>query len=55
MLTRLKARAERDGKTVFISLDDVLSVDGIPVFSVRGGLIHTDSAVGGDTITNTNG
>lgn len=54
MLTRLKARAERDGKTAFISLDDVLSVDGVPVFSVRSGFIHTDIAVG-DTITNTNG
>ena len=54
MLTRLKARAERDGKTVFISQDDVLSVDGIPVFSVRSGFIHIDIAVG-DTITNTNG
>jgi hypothetical protein len=54
MLMRLRARAESDGKTVFISPDDVLSVDGIPVFIVKSGFIHTDSAVG-DTSTNTYG
>jgi hypothetical protein len=54
MLTRLKARAERDGKTAFISPDGVLSVDGIPVLSVTSGFIHADIAVG-DAITITNG
>jgi hypothetical protein len=36
---RLKSRAERDGRSVIVSHDDMLSVDGVDTFSLRSAFI----------------
>jgi len=37
---RIKAKAERDGKTVIVD-NDVLYVDGVAKYSLRDGAIHS--------------
>jgi hypothetical protein len=44
-LDRLKFRAQRDGKTVSVSTDGVLSINGVDTFSLQGGFISTQSSV----------
>ena len=43
-LDRLKLRAQRDGKSVSISSDGVLSIDGVDTFSLQGGFVSTQSS-----------
>ena len=43
-LDRLRLRAQRDGKSVSISSDGVLSIDGVDTFSLQGGFISTQSS-----------
>ena len=43
-LDRLKLRAQQYGKSVSISSDGVLSIDGVDTFSLQGGFISTQSS-----------
>jgi hypothetical protein len=44
-LDRLKHRAQREGKTVLISNDGVLSIDGVDTFSLQCGFISSQSSI----------
>jgi hypothetical protein len=44
-LDRLKFRAERDGKSVSISAEGLLSIDGVDTFSLHGGFISALSSL----------
>jgi hypothetical protein len=44
-LDRLKYRAQREGKTVRISSDGVLSIDGVDTFSLQCGFISSQPSI----------